>query len=412
MKTDNASHSPYGTPDTAAKGWRSPLVMLILMAVAMQLSHQTWHTLVNNFAIGEAKFTGREIGILQSVREIPGFLAFGAVLVLLLMREQSLALISLACLALGTALTGFFPTEYAFYATTLLMSLGFHYYETMNQSLALQWLPKGQAAHGMGKILSASSFAALAAYGLIYTTWTVLELDFKQVYLIAGGLTFALVTFLYLAFPYFKQEVEQHKQLILRRRYWLYYALTFMGGARRQIFIVFAGFMMVQKFGYSVSAITTLFLVNHLFNMLLAPYIGKLIGRFGERKALTLEYVGLVIIFTMYAFVENPWVAAGLYVADHGFFAMAIAIKTYFQKIADPADIAPTAGVSFSINHVAAVFLPVLLGFVWLSSPAAVFLIGAAMAGVSLILARLIPHAPAPGHEVIWQKPRAFEPAE
>ena len=185
--------------------------MLIVMAVAMQLSHQTWHTLLNNFAVGEAGFTGREIGILQSVREIPGFLAFGAVLVLVLMREQTLALVSLALLGIGTALTGYFPNEIGLYATTLLMSLGFHYYETMNQSLALQWLPKAEAPAALGKVLAAGSFAALAAYGLIYLTWTAMGLDFAQVYLAAGGLTLALVLFLRFWFPRFKPHVEQRK---------------------------------------------------------------------------------------------------------------------------------------------------------------------------------------------------------
>ena len=138
--------------------------------------------------------------------------------------------------------------------------------------------------------------------------------------------------------------------------------------------------------------------------MIFAPKIGALIGRFGERKALILEYVGLIGVFVWYAFVDNPWIAAGLYVIDHAFFALAIAMKTYFQKIADPADIAPTAGVAFTINHIAAVGLPVALGVVWLASPAAVFLIGAAMAAVSLGLSFLIPHNPEAGNETVLKR--------
>ena len=170
--------------------------------------------------------------------------------------------------------------------------------------------------------------------------------------------------------------------------------------------------MMVEKFGYSVEAVTLLFLINCVFNMLFATWIGRMVGRFGERLALTIEYVGLVVVFTAYAFVESPLIAAGLYIVDHAFFAMAIAMKTYFQKIADPRDIAPTAGVSFTINHIAAVFLPVLMGFVWIFSPELVFLAGAAMAFVSLLLARLVPEKPEPGTEVIWAERRAAVPAE
>ena len=131
--------------------------------------------------------------------------------------------------------------------------------------------------------------------------------------------------------------------------------------------------------------------------MLFAKKIGAWIGRIGERKALTIEYVGLIAVFSGYAVVENAWVAAGLYIVDHLFFAFAIAIKTYFQKIADPEDMASSAGVSFTINHIAAVVLPVALGLVWLFSPAIVFYLGAGFAAASLIASQLIPWAPGPG---------------
>lgn len=150
--------------------------------------------------------------------------------------------------------------------------------------------------------------------------------------------------------------------MILRKKYWLYYLLTFFSGARRQIFVVFAGFLMVEKFDFSASDMSLLFLINATITIFLAPKIGLLVQRLGERKILTLEYIGLMIIFGTYAIVDNEILASILYVIDHIFFAMAIALKSYFKKIADPADMAATAGVAFSINHIAAVVLPVALG--------------------------------------------------
>ncbi|MDX1402242.1 MAG: MFS transporter, partial [Kiloniellales bacterium] len=114
-----------------------------------------------------------------------------------------------------------------------------------------------------------------------------------------------------------------------------------------------------------------------------------------------LEYIGLIGVFCAYAFVESGLIAGGLYVVDHVFFAMAIAIKTYFQKIADPRDIAATAGVGFTINHIAAVVIPAAFGIIWLVSPAAVFLAGAAMAAGSLLLSLNVPRRPEPGNEVV-----------
>ncbi|MGI9303003.1 MAG: MFS transporter [Gammaproteobacteria bacterium] len=383
------------------ENWRRPEVLLLLMASAVPLSFATWMALLDNFAIHRAAFTGAEIGMLQSLREVPGFLAFGVVFLLWLIREQKLAFVSLLLLGIGTAITGWFPTVIGLYCTTVLMSIGFHYYETVQISLSLQWLDKARAPEMLGRIIAAGSVASIIAFGMVWLAYDQFRLDYRWIYMLGGGLTAAIALVAWLAFPHFPEKVKQHKHMVLRKRYWLYYALTFMSGARRQIFIVFAGFLLVQKFGFDVGMMSLLFLFNAVINIFLAPKVGRLIGRWGERKALVFEYVGLIGVFAAYAFVDNAKIAASLYIIDHMFFALAIAIKTYFQKIADPADIAATAGVGFTINHIAAVALPALFGLLWLVSPAYVFLCGAAMAGVSLLLAFNVPHRPEPGNEVL-----------
>lgn len=380
--------------------WKTPQNFLMLISIVVPIAFSSWMALLNNFVIERANFDGSDIGLLQSVREIPGFLAFTAVFVLLFIREQRFMLLSLGALTLGTAITGFFPSVMGLLLTTLLMSTGFHYFETLKQSLSLQWLTKDEAPEMLGKFISVGALASLLTYGALWFCLEILKMDFEWVYLTFGGVGFLLVTWMAFAFPHFETHVQQNKKLVLRKRYWLYYALTFMSGARRQIFTVFAGFLMVERFGYSAADITLLFLINYLFNFLFAKRIGRFIGKVGERKALTFEYVGLIGVFVGYALVETAEWAAALYVVDHLFFALALAIKTYFQKIADPADMASTAGVSFTINHIAAVFIPVSFGLIWLVSPAAVFYIGAGMAMVSLLLSRNIPRAPEEGNEV------------
>ncbi len=371
------------------------------MAFVMPLTFSVWNALLNNFVIDRAQFTGAEIGILQSLREVPGFLSFTAIFVLLVLKEQTFVLISLALMSIGVAITGWFPFEIGLYCTTVLMSIGFHYFETVNQSLTLQWLDKKDSAHFMGKQLAVKGFASIFAYSMIWILMEWLNYSYNAVYMLAGGAGLLIVLMIWMIFPRFKEPVIQHKHMFMRKRYWLYYALVFFGGARRQIFVVFAAFMMVEKFGYSVGEISLLFMINYVFNLLFAPAIGKWIGRVGERKALIIEYVGLTLLFTGYALVENAALAAGLYVIDHLFFAMAIAMKTYLQKIADPKDMASTAGVSFTVNHIAAVVIPALLGIVWLTSPTLVFFIGAGFACCSLLLALNIPHEPMPGNEVV-----------
>ncbi|PMO43784.1 hypothetical protein BCT11_08655 [Vibrio sp. 10N.222.52.B12] len=385
--------------NTPHKSWRTPQNFLLLISIIVPIAFSTWMALLNNFVIEKANFDGADIGLLQSVREIPGFLAFTVVFVLLFIREQRFMLVSLAMLTLGTAITGYFPSLFGLLFTTLLMSTGFHYFETLKQSLSLQWLTKEEAPEMLGKFISVGALASLITYGAIWILLEQLKLEFKTVYLLAGGIGFVLILVMAFAFPEFKTEVPQNKKLVLRKRYWLYYALTFMSGARRQIFTVFAGFLMVEKFGYSAADITLLFLINYLFNFLFAKRIGRFIGAVGERKALMFEYVGLIFVFVGYGLVQTAEWAAALYVIDHLFFALALAIKTYFQKIADPADMASTAGVAFTINHIAAVVIPVTFGVIWLVSPSSVFYIGAAMAAVSLLLSLNIPAKPEEGNE-------------
>lgn len=385
--------------------WRRPVALLFLMAAAMPIAFSTWSALLNNFVIEMAGFDGSDIGWLHTVREIPGFLAIGVIALLMLIREQVLGLVALALLGVATALTAQFPSFGGILTITMLSSIGFHYFETVNQSLQLQWLDKARAPQVLGWIVAAGSGATLLAYVLIVLTWKRFDLSYSYVYWLAGGTTALLAIFALFAYPQFASPTPQATRFVLKRRYGLYYLLQFMAGARRQIFVVFAGFMMVERFGFEVHEVTRLFLINLIANILLAPLIGRAVTLWGERRALIVEYAGLALVFLayggIYVFGWGVVLASVLYVIDHLFFAMALALKTYFQKIADPEDMAPTAAVAFTINHIAAVFLPALLGYLWLSSPTAVFALAAAMALVSLGLALLIPRHPAKGHETV-----------
>ncbi|MDC9720794.1 MAG: MFS transporter [Gammaproteobacteria bacterium] len=377
--------------------------LLKLMTFAMPFSFGVWMALFNNFAIQQAGLNGAHIGVLQSWREVPGFLAFGVVFLLVIIAEQRLAILSLLMLGAGTALTGWLPNFNGLLVTTMLMSVGFHYYETVKQSLALQWFSKQEAPVQLGKLISIGAASSLLAYCWVWLALYIFHLPIAWVYTVGGGVTVVIALVALLLFPHYQSTVTQTKKLVLRKRYSLYYALVFMGGGRRQIFVVFAALMMVERFGFGAHEVALMFLGNGLLSMWLAPKIGSLVARWGEKRALTLEYTGLILVFLAYSIVEWAPLAVGLYMLDHVLFAMAIAQKTYFQKIADPADMASTAGVSFTINHIAAVLLPALMGLLWLVSPTWVFVLGAGMAAVSLVLARWIPIHPHEGQE--WSNP-------
>jgi hypothetical protein len=368
---------------------RQPMYrFLMVLTISSTLGLQVWRTLFNNFSVEVAALDGGHIGIIQSVRELPGLLTLLVIFVLMLIKEHRLSALSILVLGLGVSVTGLFPSFLGLLLTTLIMSIGFHYYETTNQSLTLQYFDKNTSPWVLGKLRSYSAASNIAVGILIYVLTSVL--NYTQMYLLLGGFICAAAIWGFQQDPVDQDVPLQHKKMIFRKKYWLFYFLTFMGGARRQIFVAFAVFLLVKKFHFSIQEVTALFVINNVINYFLSPLIGKSIIRFGERKVLSLEYSSLIFIFLAYAVVQSKVVLALLYILDHIFFNFAIAIRTYFQKVGDPQDIAPSMAMGFTINHIAAVFLPAVGGLLWMVDYRIPFVAGAAMSMVSLLAVQMI----------------------
>ena len=361
---------------------------LIVLTISSTIGLQAWLTLFNNFAVDVAKLDGSHIGVIQSVREIPGLLALLAVFFIIFIKEYRLSALSILLLGLGLAATGLFPSFVGILLTTLVSSFGFHYYETTNQSLTLQYFGQDESPWVFGKLYSFSAASNIGIGILIFILAAFL--NYTQLYLGIGCLIIAAGIWGFTQDPSDRHIVPQHKRMILRKKYGLFYFLTFMAGARRQIFMAFSVLLMVQKFHYSVQEVTALFVINNIINYFLSPLIGKSIIRFGERKVLSLEYTSLFFIFLAYATISSKLLVALLYILDHVFFNFSIAIRTYFHKLGDPRDIAPSMAVGFTINHIAAVFLPAMGGFLWVVDYRIPFVGAAAMSLVSLIAVQKI----------------------
>ena len=368
---------------------RDPMFrFLAILSIAATVGLQAWRTIFNNFAVEIVHLNGNHIGIIQSVREIPGFLALLVIYIILVIKEHRLSALSIAIMGIGIGMTGFFPSYTGLIITTMIMSFGFHYFETTNQSLTLQYFDKDTSPIVIGRLRSYGAatnviigiFIFLISYILSYTA----------IYALIGGLILLIGIWLINKNPTREEMPVQHKKMIFKKKYWLYYLLTFMAGARRQIFVAFAVFLLVKKFEFSIQEITLLFVLNNSINYFLNPLIGKAIVAFGERKVLSVEYFSLIAVFIGYAFVESKIIIVFLYVLDHIFFNFAMGIRTYFQKISDSRDIAPSMAVGFTINHIAAVFIPAIGGLMWIVDYRIPFIAGAVMSGISLVLVQFI----------------------
>lgn len=364
-------------------------LFLMILTISVWAGFQGWRTLFNNFAVEVAALEGHQVGFIQSVREIPGFLALGVIVLLLVFKEHHLAAVGVITLGIGVAMAGFLPSYAGLMLTTLVMSFGFHYFETLNQSMTLQFFDIHQAPLVFGRLRSVGAATSIVAgLGILLASqWA----SYWFMFLILGAVAAAGGLWCLFMHPNTSGAPVQHKKMIFRQRYWLFYLLTFLAGARRQIFIAFAVFLLVKKFGFTIQAVTFLFVLNQSVNFFVNPLIGRAINRFGERSVLSVEYLVLIMVFLCYAFAESKTLVAAMYILDHLVFNCAMAIRTFFQKIADPRDIAPSMAMGFTINHIAAVVLPFLGGLLWLVDYRLVFASGVILCLGSLAMVQVIP---------------------
>ncbi|MBW1709822.1 MAG: MFS transporter, partial [Deltaproteobacteria bacterium] len=312
-------------------------IFLLVLAVSSTIGLLGWRTLLNNYAVDVLGMEGHQIGLLQGVREIPGFLTLLVIYLLLLIKEVRLASLSIIIFGIGIGITGIMPSFFGILAMTVIMSFGFHFYAALGQSLGLQYYDQDTAPIVFGKLRGYAAGGSIVMAIIIF--FLSKRLDFAWMFGLVGLAITAAGLWCFFQDPSEKDLVPQQKKMIFKAKYWLFYALTFMSGARRQIFVAFAIFLLVQKFHYTVSEISLLFVITNIIAFFSSPLIGKAIARFGERKVLSAEYSSLFLIFFAYAFVDSKLIIGILYVLDHLFFNFSIAINTFFQKISDPEDI-------------------------------------------------------------------------
>ena len=365
------------------------LLFMAMLNFGSTVALQGWSMLYNNFVVNAAGLDAAQSGLVQGLRELPGLLGVTLIFFLFFMKEHKLAALSVMAAGLGTMLTGCFPSFVPIIFTSMLMSFGFHYFEAMNNSLAIQHFDLRQTPIVMGRLrgLVAGGSLMISVFVFIFSE----KLSFVWLFFVPGAVGL-LLGFIGLVHPMTGSKApEQRKGVLPQKRYWLFYVLNLLMGGRRIIFSVFAVFLMVEQFGFSVRRVSLMFMFNYTVNWLFNPMVGKIINRLGERRLMTIEYISACIIFLGYAFTDSEYLIVLLYVFDSLTFNFSIAVRTFFQKIAFPEDAAPNMAIAQTINHIPAVTLPAIGGWMWTSwGYQSVFLFGAVLTVMSLVLAQLV----------------------
>ncbi|GAC1430282.1 MAG: MFS transporter [Chloroflexota bacterium] len=326
----------------------------------MNVGFSTYGAIYNNFLVNDLHIRPDQLGLLESLREVPGFLVVGMAAVAVRFRESRVSAFALILMGIGLALFARTTTMWQLIAVASVMSVGFHLFMPLNSSLILAASEPGQQGRRSGQMGSVGAAGSLAGMALVLAVVGVLGL--RGTFVPAGLFTVAGGVLLYLLQD--RQSVARTR-VLLRRRYNIYYALTLLDGSRRQIFGTFAVFALIRLYSLDVVHITWLLVLNTIVSILTMPWIGWIIDRAGERRVLVANYACLVFLFAGYALVHNLWLLVVLYCIDNAFFGFSMGINTYLKKIAPPHEVSPSLVMGVTVNHIAAVGVPLVGGMLW-----------------------------------------------
>lgn len=363
---------------------------------------QRWTTAVFLFGVGFAIYSGvfqnflRErlkadelgLGVLESMREIPGLLTALTMVTLVALAESRVAAIGLLVTGLGIACSGFTDTIPQAVAVAMFWSVGFHLYATMSSPITLA-LAKGQeSGRHLGRMQGVGGLGLAFAWII---SW-FLGPGVYEPYFALGGV-FILAAGVLTSTLSHHAAGGKRSRLILRREYGLYYLLTFLEGCRRQIFAIFASFALIKVYGLNVQTMLTIQVINALMIALTAPRMGRLIDRKGERGPLVFYACGLILVFLGYALSGRVEVLIALFLVDNVLFTFGVGFTTYLHRIVRPGELTPCVAMGVTMNHIAAVTVPIGGALLWKASGdyRLPFMVGTVLAVGSLFATMQLP---------------------
>ena len=379
--------------ESQRRGWRMLGISVFCLNVGL-----AGHMAMNSNYLHELIHVGPwQMGYLESTREACGIASFALIALLAGLAEPILAAGLLGMIAVGLTAYSGVHTITGVVMFSVVWSMGFHLWLPLSQSMTLGFAESGHAGRRLGQMRAIGSVGVLLGLGCVAGLLWLSQneiVPFKigmRPLFIGCGVVVAIGIFASL-----RITGLNHKQTVrpwaFKRKYALYYALTFFEGWRKQIFLSFATFTLVLEYDAPVLHITLLMAANNAVIFLIAPTVGRFIDRMGERVTLSVYYTLLAGIFVLYALIpQREWLYA-LYIIDNVMFVLAIALPSYLNRIADEADRRQCLAMGVTMNHIAAVIMPLVGGLLWQRYGYQLpFYCGAGVAVVSLVIAQALP---------------------
>jgi len=353
-----------------------------------------------NFVADVIGISGYQQGLLEALRETCGITALVILAMLAGLAEPLVGAIVLAVFGVGLASYFVVPDFFWLVVASMVWSQGVHVWFPLPNSMTLALAEPGRAGHRLGQIQAAGAVGSAVGLGAALLLHTVFGVQIRMIYIMAGGAA-VLAAAACLGVP--RKIKTTRPRFIFRRKYWLYYLLSFLEGWRKQIFVAFAGYLLVKQYGTPLWAMLTMWMAIQAAGYVTSPLVGRIIDRVGERRVLTFYFACLTVFFVGYAYIQNRYALYAIYVLDSAFFVMAMALTTYVNRIAPKSEHTATLSMGVAMNHVAAVIMPLAGGLIWrYYGHQWAFLMGAAAAAGSIIAVMALPKHEAVPHVHPW----------
>ena len=373
---------------------RRMLIYVVFSNFMLYFGFQVWQTLFNNFAVESVQIGPAQVGLVQAVREVPGLMGFLVGFIAIYLSEVRIMALSILLMGFGIAWTGQSTTFSILLISTFVMSFGFHFFSPGSNAIVLMLAKLSEAPKALGKLGSLGAAAAVVATVAVYLL--IAPWGYKTLFGVTGILVMIGGVALLVMGGGGNTGLPPKRRVVLRRRYWLFYTLSFLLGSRRHIFTTFAIYLLVREYGISIQTTAVLFFVNSLINIVSLRWVGQMVSRHGERLMLSIAFAVLTFVFLGYAYITVLPVLYVLFTLDNIFIGFNLGLTTYFQKIAvSPEEITSNLSVDMTINHIAAIIIPMVGGVVWVTyGSQAPFLFGAFIVLVALGLTQFMRTTP------------------
>jgi MFS family permease len=348
------------------------LILFAIATLALGMAFSIVDATFNNFLNDKFSLTGFQRSFLEFPRELPGFLVVFVSAALWFLCSRRMGVLTMILGAVGAVLIGFASSSYGvMLAWLFIYSMGNHLFMPIASTIGMELAHEGQDGRRLGQLNSIRNFAVILGSFSVVLGFKYLKFTFQHTFAIAAALLSVAAVLLYMMKP--EPVIERRGFLQLHKEYHLFYILNVLSGARKQLFITFAPWVLVSVLKQPTQIMATLFTIGGVIGILFQPLLGWAIDKFGERFVLAAEAVILVFVCVGYGFAKFVFpvdiaflVVCACFLIDQMIFSVSMARATYMKKIAiQPDHIQPALTAAVTIDHVFSITAALVGGVIW-----------------------------------------------